>query len=257
MTHPPREMLVELAFARANGEDAPSLKSAEKHAATCGPCRELLSTYLRTIEGLREVYAEGPERAITGACLDDNAFAAYLDGALSPEERDAAERHIAWCARCLEQLVECHDVAAEVARAAKSVLRYAIGMARDGLRILAHPETGFTPVALEPVPVLGPETPAKPCAWRQSAGSFTLEFTLTPEAQGAYTLALTLRGAKPGQAIQVVLRREGALRQARPLPPSASLRFDNLAPGPWQLELIPPERAEALSIYLELPKAHV
>jgi hypothetical protein len=46
---------------------------------------------------LREMPAAG---AAAGPCLEPEALAAWMDGALSPDERAAAERHAAACERC-------------------------------------------------------------------------------------------------------------------------------------------------------------
>jgi len=145
MNCPTREHLAELAMAVANKEVlSPEIESASAHTNSCPECRTLLRSYLETIGAVRkaiEADADAEAPAL-GECPDFNSLAAYVDDALSPEERDELERHAAHCPRCLQELADLTELKVNLP-AATPVFSYLVDITKAGLAILRHPANGF------------------------------------------------------------------------------------------------------------------
>jgi hypothetical protein len=175
MDGPSKEVLAELALALAH--NAPLTRQMEAAAACAEETPEVkarLQDYLKIIETSRKVFARPRVDADARATIDDNLLAEYVDGQLDQADRERVEAMLARDPESLRDGMELAALAREVVDQHPSVIEYVIGVAAKGLKMLIHPETGFTFETPEPVPVLG-GGPAIP----------TREFsTFTPKSQG-------------------------------------------------------------------------
>lgn len=274
MSSIPDADLAELAFAVANGEALPPDKAelARRIGLSQADAPPALDDYLRVI-GLLKSARGCPDQERTAECLDDARLAGYLDGTLDAGARAAAEDHLGRCDHCLSQLAGLADALAELRidgaydaddierPAPPSLFEYVVEIARavrgaaKGLRLLTHPEEGFTLLEPHPVPVLGPAAPGTAgeiahalaqdtCAWIQFFHGCDLAFTLVrlddagAGGRGRVNACLTLSASsRPVPGARLTLRREGRILQSECFSETGSLSLLNLDAGIYECEL--------------------
>jgi hypothetical protein len=152
---------------------APSSDPVARHVAECPRCQRELAELRESAAGLKE--AEGPGPEDSGACLDDEAIAAVVEG----RSDGRALAHLAECGACRERVAEIsrllrHDpVAAEVRGIAAAVdetgrgrwLRLGLGVAA-AVAVMAVYGIGRTPrpdrLREEPVTLISAPVPVQP-----------------------------------------------------------------------------------------------
>ena len=200
---PGQEVLTELAFALANNEKLSSLlKSAAEHIAQCDACKRCVDEHIDFIGAAKQLLAAS-ETEPGSDCLDNNILAAYVDGTLSVVMREKTEAHMAQCQYCVRQLAglavtmervesDCEDGAAST----PSPVQYVVALIRTGLKLIAHPSDGFTPLPLAPVQVLGPDatTLQGNCGWVQTLGPYRFSTLIASEHTESVTLTISIEG---------------------------------------------------------------
>jgi len=154
------------------------------------PLRGELETYIRAID---------KEDKATPECLDDEILAALAEGTLSPAAREAALRHLAFCARCrravgsIARALADPSVAREISAiehpGRRRLLQFVLPAAAAALLVLvAGPllkevrvHRGPTvPAQATPVPLapIGAVTQARALQWGRVAGADRYRATL-------------------------------------------------------------------------------
>ncbi|MBI4558097.1 MAG: zf-HC2 domain-containing protein [Candidatus Hydrogenedentes bacterium] len=246
MECPQNERLVEFSFQAIHAEAATrEFRALAAHLEVCPTCEEQVSDYVKLIRRVRRVLADSKATPEAGPCLDDNTLAEYLDGVLGGTRRDEAEAHLAQCRTCLRQLIELSDLMEEVKTAHGTLPTIVLGLVRGGLKLLSWPETGFAPLALEPVRVLGPvaddtKDTQNVCAWTQNLGELRLAATAIYSSPQRIDLALTATTpAGPAAEARLTLRCADTILQAERLSSSGQIVLHNLEPATYEIELVP------------------
>ncbi len=239
--------LVELAFVLSNGEELASdqAEAAQSLQESEYDLREV-GEYRRVLGLVREALAAAPppEAACVGPCLDDDTVAAYVDDALVPRARVAAEVHFAQCPSCLEQLSELAGLVREAPASyePRSILTYVLEIARQGIRLLSHPEGGFSLLEPAPVAVLGSESKCseaqKCCTWRQYFGVYSVLISVVQANEERVDVSLAVsRDSEPVPKARITLRRDDHIVQSESTPESGRVCLLSLETGVYECEV--------------------
>lgn len=226
-----QKQLVEMAQVAASGEElTPRQAPALEHIHACEACKKNVAEYAQTAQGLRRIMGTVSTEERKPDCLSDEDLAAYADHAMAPDERELAETHLARCEVCLDQLSE---LAAIVNGNATSAFEYVIGLMRDGLKLLAHPEAGFTKLQTCEAVVLGPAQAEQheiesTCRWTQMADAIELSFSTHYIDSAHVSIALGVNADPPLKGARFTLQREGTILQAEPIPADGRVLLQNL-----------------------------
>ncbi|MBI3119897.1 MAG: zf-HC2 domain-containing protein [Candidatus Hydrogenedentes bacterium] len=242
-------------------------RTIQGHVRTCGACKALYSEWTGLLAETRTIQrSQRPPEA----CPEENIFAEYLDGVLSSAARKRFERHLAACGRCIEQLIETHDLSP--ARETAAPARIAVQWLKDGLKVLSLAKDILRPLELHPAPILGasvPPPPASPVAgasspvpapaslptasslqptastlaWQMTQDGYDIQLTLQHATARRTTLHLVvLRDAAPVQGHRVSLRGDTTLLESRKLEPSGTVTFAGLDPAEYEVAIDLPGR---------------
>lgn len=217
-------------------------KRSTEHVESCEGCSRLFATHLavaRAVDGFSRVPAE---RELRRDCLDENALAEFVDNVMTENERDDAMHHLTRCQDCVSQL---SGLATSLRSAEPSTLSYVFKRVRDGLDLLLHPEEGFTLVSHEPAVVLEANAQGLSVySWLQQTGDYSVQFDLQELENGSYSVQLTLsqQEASSDQA-RLIVRVDGNIVQAQPLPASGKTRLDGLSAQTYDIEIVFPDHA--------------
>ena len=103
MACPRNESLVRLVY---NETAADEMAQIQRHLESCEPCRKEVASILALEEALPDALkADSNGKAPDTQCPNAMTLACYLDGSLSPEERQPVEGHLARCQSCLDEIV--------------------------------------------------------------------------------------------------------------------------------------------------------
>ncbi|MBI2422686.1 MAG: zf-HC2 domain-containing protein [Candidatus Hydrogenedentes bacterium] len=242
MPCPDSETLMELAIGAATGVAQHSAGDAAIHAhlASCAPCTSAYSEWLLVAQAGRQAVA-APGSA--GECPDENSLAEYLDGILPGLERRALELHFAACPPCLRQLCEVHSLLAEAQRAT-APHKIALQWLKEGLRLVSAAADVFTPVTLNPAPVLWGREMPDALAWDMAQDGYHLRIALQHSGPARLNLhlALQLDGA-PAPGPRILLRHGGAILESRVMDELGSASFLGLEAANYDVEIGLPERS--------------
>lgn len=230
----PGDDLLMAAVLSTGGGQAPAddVRRALDHARDCGPCGKTLDLYA----SLRR--ANRGSGAHTDGCLDENALAEFVDGAMPWEERVTAESHLAACGKCAHNLAELHTLLVAL-RPAQTAPQLVLAWVRDGLNVISAAMDTFTARPLAAVPVLDRAQLPKVLSWSLESGSGPVQITVQHDAGGTATLRLVLapETAAAGRC-RVHLKRAGSLLESRTVDPSAAVEFPELVPADYQVEMV-------------------
>lgn len=211
------------------------------HIQSCETCSHLFATHLAITRGLDGVARETADEDVRRECLDENALAEFIDDVMSEDERDGAMRHLMQCQDCVSQL---SALATSLQSAEPSIWSYVFRRVADGLELLLHPEDGFTLVSHKPAVVLEANAQAPTVySWIQQTGECSVQFDLQELEHGMYSvqLAVSQQEAASGQS-RLIVRVDGDIVQAQPLPESGKIRLDDLTAQTYEIEIISPDK---------------
>lgn len=244
MPCPTHEELLALAFEKLENE--PTDDQAANHVTDCTDCRDLLSAYQNVLRGLRHAERSRALAPATVHCLDDNDLAAYADGGLTENDRERVESHLVKCATCLDDYVQLSEILAEVGDKSMSAIAFVVELARNSLRLVSHPQEGFTAAKLVPANVLGADELGKENtdrmqAWTQTVGNYSIRVSITQvdEAHADVSLAVEQDEA-PLADVVIILRSEGRTVQSETLDKHGEAIIASLAIGSYECAIAPP-----------------
>jgi len=212
--------------------------------------QELVDT-ARTIRNITS--AKSGEMSSEDSWLDDDWLASYAEGNLDKATAEKVEQELARSSYWLKQYAELAGMLAEV-REETSPLTYVVRLFKGGLKLLSHPESGFSLDAVQAHGILadsaGEEAPV--LQWRQSLDSVRITFRVwKTHCDAAHVEMLAEEGSEPIIEAQVKLYGDSGLLEVQRLSSEGKVRFDRLSPGQYTLELKQPER-ETISLGLLL-----
>jgi hypothetical protein len=107
------------------------------HLAACARCRDEAVSLEALEKGLRAVVLAQDEATHAGSsCLGTDLFAAYLEGSLTDAERESAEKHLAGCRECREELTDASDRLSMVAQSLRPTPARLLARAMDLGKVL-------------------------------------------------------------------------------------------------------------------------
>lgn len=237
MQCPHPDKLSEFAFEGVS--EVPGADALLSHLRMCPSCASIYAEWQSIVAAVRSAFAI---KSATPTCLEDNTFAAYVDGTLPDVERDAAEQHLATCARCLRQLCELHTVLVEAMQPVRTHV-LVLEWLRDGIRSLESQVEAFRPVALMPVPVLRGAEAAQALAWEAEQDGYVLRLTVQQASAQQFTLHLLLQlDGIPQPRQRVLVRTGGALVESRLTGMDGTVTLYSLDLTDYDIELQLPER---------------
>jgi hypothetical protein len=182
-------------------------------------------------------------------CLDENDLAALADGSLSEALRGRVEGHLATCARCLDDYIECVSILDEVKPRHQSTVSFVVKMVRTGLQMLSAPYSGFAPVQVKALPVLGPNDDLAPdaarmLAWKQKFEDVELAFDVTKADDNTVSVQIYARiDADPLKDGRYNFRQDGRLIESGLFDEEGCIRIRSIDPGNYECAIEVPERA--------------
>lgn len=257
---PPKERLIELAFALVNNEvhdPQTAIRQDQDHVDACDPCKGQLSAYVETIQMARRAFTTAPAPAHTRECLDANLLAGYTDGLLDDETNALVERHLARCEACLRQWLEAAEVAEAFENRPAGVLGYIVGVAEKGVRLLCAPLEGFSQKHAVAGALLGEDAATlqtrKTCRWTQAVGALTLAFSLAHRDRNHVNLSVKVTTKLPPlKPLRFSLWRDDRLVQSELLSAGNSVLLQNLELAAYKAEIaVPSHENVSFEITLE------
>jgi hypothetical protein len=236
VTCPRIEEILELSIARRSGNMD---HEAESHVARCNHCKAVLEKF----DALVEMQARhGHELPATADCLDDNDFAAYVDGRVADNRRDRIERHLAKCDRCIGELFTLYEVLTAVTHESrKTAVHVVLGLVTRGLAILSAPSAGFVHIELQPAKTLSgpPGSDTTPgVAWKQSVGMHEVSVVASRTSTEFIDLVLSLSCEdEAARDFSVSLYREGCLIESKSSVGPEGAVFNRLGRGQYKIEI--------------------
>lgn len=266
MKCPERDVLLELAFSVANGEDMPpETRAIFEHVHDCETCRRSLEDDLRVLRLSRRHFDSTTPP--TGQCLDDNRLAEYLDGRLSSEARTQTELHLAACSHCLRELVEFSEIETlattseqveaepNAVQGAAAAVRYVLAIKQGVMEWLEHPQIGFTLLRPALDAVLGSQLHTitqGSCGWTQESQGRRVRFVATCSQDDLITLAVTLHEHPTPHQVRFDLFGHGRLIQSEAFSASGDILIQRLPVGEYRgMVVYSPDEQVAFTLVFE------
>lgn len=211
-------------------------RNTTEHIKSCNICSRRFATHLAIVRTIDGITRETTNNKAHRNCLDENAFAEFIDDVMSEDERDDAVYHLAQCQDCISRL---SGLVTSLEEAQPSTWSYVFKRVKEGLEFLLHPEDGFTLVSHEPAVVLKANTHAPTIySWTQETGECSVQFDLQELEHGTYSVQLTIfqQETLPDQS-RLIVRVDGNIVQAQPLPDSGKIRLHGLSAQTYEIEI--------------------
>jgi len=249
--------LNDLAFALLNGEKLDGKQAKLLDRAGSDPCEEaLLRDSVCLLRDIREIdLSTGDNEHSNEEYFNEELLAAFLDGSLDHIGR---ERVIALLSksrkarRMLAELAQTLRDAGLLGTEGTASFEYLIGVAKDALRFLLHPNDGFTLIQAQAAPVLGTTEceMGKACEWTQSSGDLSVTFRVFQKTDGRVHLHVSVASHDPAASCyQVTLFQDEQIAQSATVCDAEDCVFENVDTGIYRVEVAPLKR-EAVSFVL-------
>jgi anti-sigma factor RsiW len=103
MACPRNENLIRFVYNEAAADE---MAQIQRHLENCEPCQEEVAAIRTLEEALPDaLQADSNGKVSNTQCPNAMTLACYLDGSLSPQERQPVEGHLARCRSCLDEIV--------------------------------------------------------------------------------------------------------------------------------------------------------
>jgi hypothetical protein len=249
MTCPDPDMIASFALGEAAGETSPRETAALRaHFQACAACAERYAEWSRIAIAGRLLQRESIAAA---PCPDDNVFAEYLDGVLSPLARDSFEQHLGACGVCVQQLSAFFGALQEVSQP-RPLGHIALAWVREGLNVLDSALEAFRPVPLQVSPVLRGEKGAPELAFEAEHRGISLRVTIQQGSASTVTLLLEIKQDSTGlPGCRIGLKSRGALLESRVTDPAGAVLLLGLSAGPYEIEAELP--GEPVHFHVDIP----
>lgn len=248
-------------------QNAPEAEAIQHHLAACARCRDEAASIEALEQRLRAVaLAQQEATHAASGCLGTDLFAAYLEGSLTEAERQSAEKHLAGCRACREELTDASDRLSMVAQSLRPTPARLLARALDLGRVLGaeSPQideegdlfeivvrwaqgslelvrtSGQWSFATASQPVRRGDTPAKTGALQveKKIGKFGVAVEVRHMERGLFRVIVrVMENAKPADRMRVSLL-SGKREQASFFARQGKVSFDRISVGSYQLVLL-------------------